>query len=340
MIEGEHNNMVIRTISEELKKQYGQKIYRLALSSGCTCPNRDGSISRGGCTFCSEGGSGDFAAPYLSIKEQIQTARQRVDRKLPKSQQEKPQKYIAYFQSFTNTYARDAAELERLTALYIEAIRRPDIVILSLGTRPDCLGPEILDMLAKIHAAAPEKSIWIELGLQTMHDETARRVNRGYDRTVFEDAYRRLRQCGSWLQIIVHLILGLPGETREDILESVRYLSRIPEGEVLDDTYPTCPSIADGRSAVYLPPPDGVKLQLLHVLKGTELAAEYGAEPFPLPTMEEYCDLVVDCLRELPEETIVHRMTGDGPKSLLIAPLWSADKKRVLNMLNRKIREA
>ena len=218
-------------------------------------------------------------------------------------------KYIAYFQSYTNTYG----DVGRLRALYSEALAHPQIAALDLGTRPDCLPPEMIAMLRDLRVQY-KKPVWIELGLQTIHEETARRIRRGYELIVFEDAYRRLKEAG--FEVIVHVILGLPGETREDMLETVRYLS------------------------VLTPPLDGIKLQLLHILKGTELAREYEADPFPLFTLDSYCDLVVDCLKLLPPETVVHRLTGDGPKRLLIEPQWSADKKRVLNTLMKKIREA
>ncbi len=324
--------MTIKTISSELKKEYGQKIYRLSLTSGCTCPNRDGAISYGGCTFCSEGGSGDFAAPLLPIEEQIRLAKEKVDSKIPASIPKDQRKYIAYFQSFTNTYARDQEELARLEQLYSRVLQRDDIAILSLGTRPDCLDDNILEMLERVRKAAVNQSrslpqipsnsiciqspkpIWIELGLQTMHDETAKTIHRGYDLSCFEDAYRRLTSHN--FPVILHIILGLPGETEEDILETIRYVSNLQ------------------------PHPAGIKLQLLHVLEGTQMGEAYKKHPFPVMEMDAYCDLVVKCLQFLPEDIVIHRMTGDGPRNLLIAPLWSTDKKRVLNTLNRKIEEA
>ena len=297
------------SFNEAMRARFGTKVYRLSLQSGCTCPNRDGTIGTGGCTFCSEGGSGDFAAPLLPIGEQIEEAKKRVDAKIPSSIAAQDRRYIAYFQSYTNTYG----SVDRLRAFYVEALENPQIVALDIGTRPDCLPPEMIQMLRDLQITSG-KPVWVELGLQTIHEGTARRVRRGYELPVFEDAYRRLKDTG--LEVIIHVILGLPGETRDDMLETVRYLSLLT------------------------PPPDGIKLQLLHILKGTELAREYEADPFPLFTLDSYCDLVVDCLRLLPPETVVHRITGDGPKRLLIAPQWSADKKRVLNTLNRRIREA
>ena len=297
------------SFNEAMRARFGTKVYRLSLQSGCTCPNRDGTIGTGGCTFCSEGGSGDFAAPLLPIGEQIEEAKKRVDAKIPSSIAPQDRRYIAYFQSYTNTYGN----VDWLRALYSEALENPQIVALDIGTRPDCLPPEMIQMLRDLQITF-RKPVWVELGLQTIHEGTARRVRRGYELPVFEDAYGRLKDSG--LEVIIHVILGLPGETREDMLETVRYLTLLT------------------------PPPDGIKLQLLHILKGTQLSREYEANPFPLFTLDSYCDLVVDCLRLLPPETVVHRITGDGPKRLLIAPQWSADKKRVLNTLNKRIREA
>ena len=297
------------SFNDAMRARFGTKVYRLSLQSGCTCPNRDGTIGTGGCTFCSEGGSGDFAAPFMPIEKQIKEARKRVDAKIPASIAPEARRYIAYFQSYTNTYG----SVDRLRALYTKAISHPQIVALDIGTRPDCLPPEMVEMLRNLQLSSG-KPVWVELGLQTIHEETARRIRRGYELPVFEDAYRKLKENG--LEVIVHVILGLPGESREDMLDTVRYLSSLA------------------------PTLDGIKLQLLHILKGTELAREYEADPFPLFTLDSYCDLIVDCLKLLPPETVVHRLTGDGPKRLLIAPLWSADKKRVLNTLSRKIREA
>ena len=296
--------MTVRTISDELKQKYGGKVLKLSLSSGCTCPNRDGTLGYGGCSFCSEGGSGEFAAPPAPVEEQIREAKKRVDHKFPASMPESERKYIAYFQAFTNTYA-PAAVLE---PLYKEVISRPEIVILSIGTRPDCISEEILAMLVRLNSKKP---VWVELGLQTIHDPTAEAFNRCCSLKVFEDTYRRLKDAG--LTVIIHVILGLPGETREDMLSTVRYLAELD------------------------PPPDGIKLQMLQILRGTRMAEEWTREPFPLLTMEEYTDLVIDCVKLLPESTVIHRLTGDPPRKLLIAPRWTTDKKRVLNMLKEKL---
>ena len=299
--------MEITTVSKALKQQYGSKVLKLSLSSGCTCPNRDGSLGRGGCSFCSEGGSGDFASSFAPVREQIEAAKRRVDRKFPAALPPNERRYVAYFQSFTNTYG----PVERLEPLYREVLSFPEIVTLSVGTRPDCLPYEMVCMLTRLNRVKP---VWVELGLQTIHEKTAAAFGRGYSLDVFENAYQRLTAQG--LTVIVHVILGLPGEDRQDMLETIRYLSGL---------HPVLP---------------GIKLQLLHILKGTRLEEQYRQEPFPLMTMEEYTDLVVSCLQLLPKETVIHRMTGDPPRKLLVAPKWSTDKKRVLNMLRQKIAAA
>ena len=288
----------MRRLSEVLLQQYGEKVYKLSLSSGCTCPNRDGTLGVGGCTFCSEGGSGDFAAACAPIDEQLEEAKARIRRKTD------ARRFIAYFQSYTNTYG----DLDRLEALYRETLRHEEIEILSLGTRPDCLGRDVLAMLERLNAMKP---VWVELGLQTIHDRTAKAVHRGYDLAAFEEGYHELKALG--LTVIVHVIFSLPGETKEDMLSTVRYLASLD------------------------PPPDGVKLQMLHVLRGTQLGADYEKEPFPLLTLEEYAELVAQSVRILPEQTVIHRLTGDAPGPLLIAPEWTRNKKRVLNAVNREI---
>ena len=288
----------MRRLSEVLLKQYGEKVYKLSLSSGCTCPNRDGTLGVGGCTFCSEGGSGDFAAACAPIDEQLEEAKARIRRKTD------ARRFIAYFQSYTNTYG----DLDRLEALYRDTLRHEEIEILSLGTRPDCLGGDVLAMLERLNAIKP---VWIELGLQTIHERTAKAVHRGYDLAAFEQGYHALKAWG--LTVIVHVIFSLPGETKEEMLDTVRYLAALD------------------------PPPDGVKLQMLHVLRGTQLGEAYEKAPFPLLTLEEYAELVAQSVRILPEETVIHRLTGDAPGKLLIAPEWTRNKKRVLNAVNREI---
>ena len=290
----------MRYLSDVLKERYGEKVYKLSLSSGCTCPNRDGSVGFGGCSFCSSGGSGEFASDTGDIEKQIEDAKERIQKKTSS------RRFIAYFQSFTNTYG-DARTLKEL---YEAVVRRDDIAVLSIGTRPDCLGDEILDMLASLNRIKP---VWVELGLQTMHDRTAAGLNRGYALPVFEEAVRNLNSVG--IEVIVHVIIGLPGETKDDMLQTIRYLSGM------------------------VPAVDGIKIQMLNILKGTAMGERYEREPFPLLSLEEYTDLVAESLRILPEQMVVHRMTGDGPGQLLIAPDWVRNKKKVLNTIQRKLRE-
>lgn len=293
--------MEIRTVSKAVKQQYGEKLYRISLTSGCTCPNRDGTIGTGGCTFCSGSGSGDFSPAFLPIREQIEEGKKRIQSKTD------AKRFIGYFQSFTNTYG----DQERLKRLFCETIDQPEIAILSIGTRPDCLEQDMIDFLSALNLKKP---VWVELGLQTINERTAERIHRGYKLAVFDDAYKRLKEAG--LAVIVHVILGLPGETPDDMLNTVKYLSSLN------------------------PVLDGIKLQMLHILEGTILAKEFKEEPFHILSLEEYTKIVVECLKQLPEETVVHRFTGDGPKKILIEPQWSWDKKKVLNYMNKAIREA
>ncbi len=291
--------MHYNSLNQYLKSTFGEKVYKLSISSGLSCPNRDGTLSHLGCTFCSEGGSGDFAtSAVLSVTEQIEQAKERVSKKI------KNGKYIAYFQSFTNTYG----PVDYLEKIYMEAIQHPDIVALSIGTRPDCLGAEVLSLLDRLNQIKP---VWVELGLQTIHEETAQHINRGYPLSVFEVAVANLNSIH--VDVIVHLILGLPWETRKEMLQSVRYVSSMKIS--------------------------GIKLQLLHVLKNTPLEKEYFENPFPMFSREEYIDFLAECLSYIPPHIVIHRLTGDGPKRSLIAPLWSADKKRVLNDMNRRFDE-
>lgn len=299
--------MQIRTLSDYCREVFGTKLYRLSLTSGCSCPNRDGTLGYGGCSFCSEQGSGEFAAVLPDIHDQIEAAKQRVAQKLPKGVRSEEQRYIAYFQSFTNTYGDTA----RLVSLFEEVLRREDIAALSIGTRPDCLKEDMLEALERLNRSKP---VWIELGLQTIHERTALRFNRGYALECFAENYSKLKCRG--IAVIVHVILGLPGESPEDMYETVRYLASL------------------------CPPPDGIKLHGLHILRGTRLAAEYLREPFHIMSLPEYTEVLIHCLKLLPETVVIHRMTGDGDKRLLIEPQWSADKKRVLNYINRALREA
>lgn len=277
-----------------LKNTFGEKIYRLSLNGGMTCPNRDGTIDTRGCIFCSRGGSGEFAASaILDIKNQIEQAKQRIKAKTD------CRKFIAYFQPFTNTYA----SVEYLEKIFTQAIEGDEIVALSIATRPDCLGDDVLALLDRLNRIKP---IWVELGLQTIHKQTSDYIRRGYELEVYDTAVRNLHSIG--INVITHIILGLPNESREMMLETVKYV-----GERTD----------------------GVKLQLLHILKDTDLLDEYKAGKFKVLTLEEYIDILCDCIEILPQNVVIHRITGDGDKKLLVAPLWSADKKNVLNSINR-----
>ena len=285
-----------RTLNQYLRERFGRKIYKISISGGFTCPNRDGTLDTRGCIFCSAGGSGDFAEDKnLSITEQIDLGKRRVAAKMPEG-------YIAYFQAFTNTYA----PVERLRALYSEAIEHPCIVAVSIGTRPDCLSDEVLDLIAELNLLKP---VWIELGLQTIHEKSAKYIRRGYSLPVYERAVRELRARN--IETITHVILGIPGESREEMLQTVRYV---------------------GESGV-----QGIKLQLLHVLEGTDLAIDYRNGLFEVMSMEDYISLIKDCVDILPDDIVIHRLTGDGPKRILIAPEWTKDKKRVLNALNKEL---
>ena len=288
-----------------LKETFGTKVYKLALDGGMTCPNRDGTIGTGGCIFCSEGGSGDFAAKRdVSIHAQVDAAKQRVSSKMSADGP-----FIAYFQSYTNTYA----PLPYLEHLFTEAISLPEICALSIGTRPDCLPDETIELLSRLNQ---EKPVWVELGLQTIHEKTAEFIRRGYKLSVFEDAYHRLKAAG--LSVIVHVILGLPGESKEDILDTIQYLASLEH---------------DGKHI------DGIKLQLLHVLKGTDLNDIYLSGAFKTMELEEYLELVADCIQLLPQDIVIHRISGDGPKSILTAPLWSGNKRLVLNSMTKYLKE-
>lgn len=281
------------TVNDYLKQKYGEKVYKVSINGGFTCPNRDGTLDTRGCIFCSGLGSGDFAPEAsMSVKEQIEAGIRRVQAK-------NPTKFIAYFQAFTNTYA----PVYKLERLFTEAMEHPKIVGLSIATRPDCLPEDVLKLLGELNQKKP---VWVELGLQTIHEKTAEYIRRGYALNRYDDAVKKLRSMG--LEVITHVILGLPGETRDDMKKTVEYVA---------------------RSGVA-----GIKLQLLHVIKGTDLEKDYEAGLFECMTMEEYVTLVKECIDLLPKDMIIHRMTGDGDKKTLVAPLWSTDKKRVLNALH------
>ena len=287
------------SFNKYLKDKFGQKVYKISLDGGFTCPNRDGKIDTRGCIFCSKGGSGDFAQNRnLSITEQIESGKKIVEKKI------KSGKYIAYFQAFTNTYA----PVEILRAKYSEAINHPDIVALSIATRPDCLGDDVIELLDEMNKIKP---VFVELGLQTIHSDSAKYIRRGYSLEVYNEAVKKLKNIG--VNIVVHIILGLPNESEEDMLESVKYV---------------CQSQIDG-----------IKLQLLHIIAGTDLAKDYEKGLFKTLEFDEYVELIAKCVAIIPKNIVIHRLTGDGAKKDLIAPLWSADKKRVLNAINKALRE-
>lgn len=279
-----------------LKENFGQKLYKLSLSGGMTCPNRDGKLSTGGCIFCSRGGSGEFSAPMTDMDTQIQYAKSLVSEKFTGN------KYIAYFQAYTNTYA----PVDYLQNLFMPVIKRNDIAVLSVATRPDCLESDKIQLIAEL---AKIKPVWVELGLQTMHQKTADFINRGYTLDCYEKAVADLKKAGA--NVITHIILGLPSESREDMLQTARYVGRFT---------------------------DGIKIQLLHVLKNTRLAELYEQGFFQTLSENEYISLVCDVIAVLPPNVVIHRLTGDGDKNLLISPKWSGDKRRVINLINHELK--
>ncbi len=285
------------SLDSYLKNTYGKKMYKVSLDAGMTCPNRDGTLDTRGCIFCSAGGSGDFAGDRdMDITGQISSQIEMIHRK------SSAEDFIAYFQAYTNTYA----PLARLRKVYTEAVSHPAVRILDIATRPDCLPDEVLDLLEEMNRIKP---VWVELGLQTIHPSTAAYIRRGYDLSCFHEAVKKLHE--RHIPVIVHTILGLPGESEQDVLATIRYLNRLP---------------------VF-----GIKLQLLHVLKDTDLAADYEKNLFRTLDEEEYLDLVISCLQHLSPDIVVHRVTGDGPKNLLISPLWSGNKREVLNRLHQRM---
>lgn len=290
--------MYINTLNAYLKNKFGRKIYKLTLDGGMTCPNRDGKVGYGGCIFCGGNGSGSFCpSADLSITNQIEEGKKLLKNKI------KEGGYIAYFQSHTNTYAA----VPYLRKLFYEALNHPDIVGLSIGTRPDCLEPDVLGLLEELAAVKP---LWVELGLQTIHEDTARLINRCYPLETYDRAAADLKRTGA--EIVTHVILGLPGESEEQMLETVRYSAGVS---------------------------DGIKLQLLHILRDTKLYDMYREKPFRIFSLEEYADLLCRCIEVIPKEVVIHRMTGDGDKRLLVEPLWSGNKKAVLNYINRLFSE-
>ena len=293
------------SINEYCKNRYHEKLYKIAIDAGFTCPNRDGTRGKRGCIFCSAGGSGDFAvkAGSKSVTEQIQEGLSLFKEKRVGT------RFIAYFQAYTNTYA----PVEHLRILYTQALSHPDIAGISIATRPDCLPEECLDLLVDLQTQFPDKFIWVELGLQTMHETTAEFIRRGYPLSVFENAMTELTKRN--IPVIVHVILGLPDETPDMQYATISYLNQLH--------------------------PFGIKLQLLHILKGTDLADYYidSVDDFKALDKQEYLDLLIGCIERLSPDIVIHRVTGDGPKDLLIAPTWSLNKRDVLNSLHKQMRE-
>ena len=282
------------SLNDYFKNKYGKKVYKLSINAGFTCPNRDGTLGTKGCIFCSEGGSGEFATSCnLSIKEQLESAKEKVKAKT------KDNLYIAYFQPFTNTYGK----VELLEKLYMEAIECEYIVGLAIATRPDCLDDDIIALLSRINKIKP---VWIELGLQTIHQDTSKYIRRGYELEVYNEAVNKLHNVN--IEVVTHIIIGLPYEDKEMILDTVRYVGKLT---------------------------DGIKLQLLHIIKNTDLEIDYNNGKFNTLTLEEYTDILCECIEILPKNIVVHRITGDGDKKSLIAPLWSGDKKKPLNYINK-----
>lgn len=292
------------SLNAYFKHTFGEKCYKIALDGGFTCPNRDGTIGVGGCIFCSGSGSGDFSTSsceYTSISEQINAGLALMGDKKTGN------KFVAYFQAFTNTYG----PIDKLRKLYTEALDAPEIIGISIATRPDCLGSEVLSLLAELTGSYPDKFIWIELGLQTIHDETARYIRRGYELPAFTKAAEALHRLR--IPFIIHIIIGLPGETKEHLLQTIDYVNAVR--------------------------PFGVKLQLLHILKDTDLACDFEKGAFSALTEYTYFDLLGACIARLHPDIVLHRVTGDGPKNLLIAPLWSANKRGVLNHLHHYLKD-
>lgn len=290
--------MYINDLNSYLKEKFGHKVYKLALNGRMTCPNRDGTNGNKGCIFCSQGGSGEFAADgSKSISDQIEEAKRLIHKKMSDGS------YIAYFQAYTNTYA----PVDYLREIFTEAINHPDIEVLSVATRPDCLNCENIELLAELNRIKP---VWVELGLQTVNEESIKFIRRGYENKVFENAAKSLIFRG--IDVIVHMIIGLPGEGEQEILNTVQYINRF---------------------AV-----QGVKLQLLHVLKGTDLEQYYYEHGFHVYSMEEYADILFEVIEHLRKEIVIHRLTGDGPKALLTAPMWSSNKRVVMNYIRNEMK--
>lgn len=292
------------TIGEFTKREYGQKLYKLSLSAGFGCPNRIN--NQKGCIFCSERGSGDFSVDVSFLRQSDTPDTGLLDERLNEAKQKvsskfSGDKYIAYFQAFTNTYA-PVSELRRV---FMPIICRDDIAVLSIATRPDCLSEEIYELLKELQSVKP---VWVELGLQTTNQESVSYIRRGYDNNVYDNAVKRLNELG--IHTITHVILFLPGETKDHMLNTVKHVLEVKSS--------------------------GIKLQMLQILEGTDLAEEYKKHPFAIPTLTEYTDMVKECLKLIDDNTVVHRMTGDPPRNLLIEPAWATDKKRILNYLQKR----
>lgn len=290
--------MRYNSLNNYLREKFGKKVYKISIDGGFTCPNRDGTLGNRGCIFCSQRGSGDFTPDKnLSVTQQIEEGKRRVISKTNDNA------FIAYFQAFTNTYA----PVNVLKELFYEAINHKDIVALSIATRPDCVGEEVLSLLKELNKIKP---VWVELGLQTTKESSVKYIRRAYDTSVYAQTAKKLKQSG--IEVITHIILGLPGETKEDMLNSVKFAGKYT---------------------------DGIKLQLLHILKGTDLYTDYINGKLRALTLEEYVDILCDCINILPKNVVIHRLTGDGDKKLLVAPLWSGNKKNVLNTINKALEE-
>lgn len=292
--------MQINDLSGYLKRLFGCKVYKLSLVGCTSCPNRDGTIGVGGCIFCSENGSGEFAEKKKnSVADQIEASKKQVAKKLKGNQEVK---YIAYFQSFTNTYA----PIDELRKLFFAAINHPDIAILSIATRPDCLSSEVIALLKELNCIKP---VWVELGLQTIHKKTAEYIRRGYELAVYDEAVKVLHEIG--ISVITHMIIGLPGESEQMIYETAEHI---------------------GKTA------DGIKIHTLYVQKGTDLYNEYQKGLVPIFDMDRYINILIGCIERLPENIVIHRMTGDGDKKTLVAPMWTANKRHVLNSINARFK--
>ncbi len=291
------------SLNDYFQNTYGEKCYKIAIDAGLSCPNRDGTIGYGGCTFCSAGGSGDFA-----VSRNVGTISQQIAAGLTKFGDKKVgDRFVAYYQAYTNTYG----EISHLEELYREGLSHPQIIGISIATRPDCISDEVLDLLVRLRKEFSPKFIWIELGLQTFHERTAHLIHRGYSLSVFENTMERLSAIS--IPVIVHVILGLPGETAEDMYQTISYLNSFH--------------------------PFGIKLQLLHILEHTQMAMQYANTPFPILELNRYIDILIHCLEILDPKTVVHRLTGDGPKEILLAPKWSLNKRNVLNTLHKELRQ-